>query len=250
MDPTSSQPGSPAALSDAALLRLVAERRPEALAELYDRFAPTLLALARRVLDNHADAEEVLQEVFLQVWRQSDRYEAARSTPRGWLLMLARSRALDRLRRRDARGRHEKEAVADASFPRLVSPLGTRRLEDVERRERIHSTLNLLSPEQRRCIELAFFEGLTHTQIAERLAAPLGTVKSRILRGRRALKEILEPLLGAHEIHGSHAQTSSHGNVSEARPSPFGDAFSAARRVTISSEGMSPRASSTGKGVQ
>jgi hypothetical protein len=90
-------------------------------------------------------------------------------------------------------------------------------------------------------------------------------VKSRILRGRRALKEILEPLLGAHQVHGSHAQTSSHGNVSEARPTPFGDAFSAARRVTLSSERLtdlqssetltasrspeSPRASSAGEGL-
>jgi len=75
-------------------------------------------------------------------------------------------------------------------------------------------------------------------------------VKSRILRGRRALKEILEPLLGEHQTHGARAQTASHGNVSEARPSPFGDAFSAARRVTLSSEYIYPRASSTGKGVQ
>ena len=178
-------------IEDSFLIGQISAGDQEAFARFYDLHSAAVLGLVARVLGAGGEAEEVLQEVFLQVWRQSDRYEAARSTPRGWLLMLARSRALDRLRRRDARGRHEQEAVTDASFPRLVSPLGTRRLEDVERRERICSALNLLSPEQRRCIELAFFEGLTHTQIAERLAAPLGTVKSRILLGMNKLRQAL-----------------------------------------------------------
>lgn len=178
-------------LEDSLLIGRISTGDQEAFARFFDLHAEAVLGLVSRILGARGEAEEVLQEVFLQVWRQSDRYDAARSTPRGWLLMVARSRALDRLRRRDARGRHEQEAVADAAFPRLVSPLGTRRLEDAERRDRIHSALNLLSPEQRRCIELAFFEGLTHTQIAERLAAPLGTVKSRILLGMNKLRQAL-----------------------------------------------------------
>ena len=178
-------------LEDSFLIGRISTGDQEAFARFFDLHAEAALGLVSRILGARGEAEEVLQEVFLQVWRQADRYEAARSTPRGWLLMLARSRALDRLRRRDARGRHEQEAVSDAAFPRLVSPLGTRRLEDVERRDRIHSALNLLSPEQRRCIELAFFEGLTHTQIAERLEAPLGTVKSRILLGMNKLRQSL-----------------------------------------------------------
>jgi RNA polymerase sigma-70 factor, ECF subfamily len=178
-------------IEDSFLIGQISAGDQEAFARFYDLHSAAVLGLVARVLGARGEAEEVLQEVFLQVWRQSDRYEAARSTPRGWLLMLARSRALDRLRRRDARGRHEQEAATDASFPRLVSPLGTRRLEDGERRERVCSALNLLSPEQRRCIELAFFEGLTHTQIAERLAAPLGTVKSRILLGMNKLRQAL-----------------------------------------------------------
>ena len=179
-------------LEDSFLIGRISAGDQEAFARFYDLHSPAVLGLVGRVLGARGEAEEVLQEVFLQVWRQSDRYEAARSTPRGWLLMLARSRALDRLRRRDARGRHELEAATDAAFPRLVSPLGTRRLEDVERREQILTALNLLSPEQRRCIELAFFEGLTHTQIAERLEAPLGTVKSRILLGMNKLRQALD----------------------------------------------------------
>ena len=131
----------------------------------------------------------MLQEVFLQVWMQADRYEESRSSPRGWILMLARSRALDRLRRRVSRQRREEEVAGEEGV--AVRPVGTERLEAAERKTRISSALGLLSPEQRHCIELAFFEGLTHTQIAERLKAPLGTVKSRILLGMNKLREAL-----------------------------------------------------------
>jgi RNA polymerase sigma-70 factor (ECF subfamily) len=178
-------------LEDSFLVGRISGGDQEAFARFFDLHAAAVLGVALRIVGTRGEAEEVLQEVFLQVWRQADRYEPDRSTPRGWLLLLARSRALDRLRRRDARGRHEQEAGADASFVRLESPLGTERLEAAERRDQVQSALNLLSQEQRRCIELAFFEGLTHTQIAERLAAPLGTVKSRILLGMNKLRQAL-----------------------------------------------------------
>jgi RNA polymerase sigma-70 factor, ECF subfamily len=178
-------------LEDALLIGRIGAGDQDAFARLFDQYSPAVLGLLCRILGGRGEAEEVLQEVFLQVWRQADRYRPERSTPRGWLLMLARSRALDRLRRREARGRREQEAAADASFPRLAPPLGTRRLEEAEARRQVGSALNLLSAEQRRCIELAFFEGLTHTQIAERLDAPLGTVKSRILLGMNKLRQAL-----------------------------------------------------------
>jgi RNA polymerase sigma-70 factor (ECF subfamily) len=178
-------------LEDSYLVGRIGAGDQEAFARFFDQHSPSVLGLLYRILGGRGEAEEVLQEVFLQVWRQADRYEAQRSTPRGWLLMLARSRALDRLRRRDARQRREVEAAEEATYPRLVRPLGTERLEEIERRRRVSSALEVLSPEQRRCIELAFFEGLTHTQIAARLEAPLGTVKSRILLGMNKLRQAL-----------------------------------------------------------
>jgi RNA polymerase sigma-70 factor (ECF subfamily) len=180
-----------AELEDSFLIGRISGGDQQAFARLFDLHAAAVLGFALRVVGARGEAEEVLQEVFLQVWRQAGHYEPGRSTPRGWLLLLARSRALDRLRRREARGRHEQEAGTEASFARLAAPLGTQRLEAAERRDRVHAALNLLSPEQRRCIELAFFEGLTHVQIAERLAAPLGTVKSRILLGMNKLRQAL-----------------------------------------------------------
>lgn len=176
---------------DTYLLRRIASGDGDALTELFDRHSPVVLGLLVRIVGGRAEAEEVLQEVFLQAWMQADRYDEERATPRGWLLMLARSRALDRLRRRETQRRREDEAAGGAGD--AVVPMGTARLEAAERRSRIGAALGILSPEQRNCIELAFFEGLTHTQIAERLQAPLGTVKSRILLGMNKLRQALSP---------------------------------------------------------
>jgi RNA polymerase sigma-70 factor (ECF subfamily) len=171
------------------LMRRIAAGDGEALSQAFDLYSPVVLGLLVRILGRRGEAEEILQEVFLQVWTKADRYDPDRATPRGWMLMLARSRALDRLRGRAASQRRD-EAVAEAEA-RWEGPVGTERLESTERRSRIASALGLLTPEQRHCIELAFFEGLTHTQIAERLQAPLGTVKSRILLGLGKLRQAL-----------------------------------------------------------
>ena len=173
------------------LMRRIVAGEGGALAEMFDLHSPLVLGLLFRILGRRSEAEEILQEVFLQVWTQADRYEPERASPRGWILMLARSRALDRLRRRESTRRREEEVAGDAVRFGMVHPVGTERLEEMEQRSRISSALGLLSPEQRHCIELAFFEGLTHTQIAERLQAPLGTVKSRILLGMNKLRQAL-----------------------------------------------------------
>ncbi|HXO42157.1 MAG TPA: sigma-70 family RNA polymerase sigma factor [Thermoanaerobaculia bacterium] len=185
-------------------MRLVAERRPEALAELYDRFAPTLLALARRVLDNHADAEEVLQEVFIQVWNRGERYDPARSSVSTWLVLIARSRAIDRLRSRKVVERtHEATAHAAIGAIGAIGASGVREphtspeaLENVfihERHERVHREMAALPAEQRQVLEMAFYEGLTQSEIAAKAGLPLGTVKTRTLLAMKKLRNALRP---------------------------------------------------------
>jgi len=175
---------------DRGLLREIAAGSGEALGLFYDRHAPLVLGVLCRMLSDRNEAEEVLQEVFLQVWRDARRYDPERSSPRGWLLLLARSRALDRHRGTAARRRREDEAARSA-VTRAAIPLGTRRLEHGESQRRIGSALDRLPPEQRRVLELAFWEGLTQTQIAEALGAPLGTIKSRALLAMKKLRAVL-----------------------------------------------------------
>ena len=176
-------------LNETDLLRRITTGDGAALSRLFELHSPVVLGLLIRILGNRAEAEEILQETFLQVWMQAERYEESRSSPRGWVLMLARSRALDRLRRRESSRRRDEEVSGEG--PVSIRPTGTERLEAAERKTLVSSALGLLSPEQRDCIELAYFEGLTHTQIAERLSAPLGTVKSRILLGMNKLRQAL-----------------------------------------------------------
>jgi RNA polymerase sigma-70 factor (ECF subfamily) len=146
--------------------------------------------VARRILGDSGEAEEALQETFLQVWREAGRYDGRRATPRGWIVMIARSRALDRLRSVAASQRRE-EGVAQEEGQRIAAPVGSSRLERLDLRRRVSSALARLPKEQRTVLELAFFQGLSHSQIAARLDAPLGTVKSRVLLGMRKLKDLL-----------------------------------------------------------
>jgi RNA polymerase sigma-70 factor, ECF subfamily len=193
MDPTSSPTRPLAALTDAALLRLVVERQPDALGEIYDRFAPTLLALARRILDNHADAEEVVQEVLVQVWNRGDRYDPARSSVSTWLVLLARSRAIDRLRSRRVIERTH-EATAQAAHGLGEPHASPEAIENVwfkERHERVRAEMEALPPEQRQVLEMAFYQGLTQSEIAAQAGLPLGTVKTRTLLAMRKLRNAL-----------------------------------------------------------
>lgn len=173
-------------------MKRVAAGDGAAFARLFDQHAASVLGLLHRLLGRRSRAEEVLQETFLQVWEQGSRYDPDRSTVRGWLLMIARSRALDQIRHGTARRRREDGFAGGDERAGLVHPTGTAGLEAAERRERVASALDGLPPEQRECIELAYFGGLTQTQIAERVGAPLGTVKSRILLGMKKLRTILE----------------------------------------------------------
>jgi|CXWL01.1.fsa_nt_gi RNA polymerase sigma-70 factor (ECF subfamily) len=168
----------------------IASGDERAFAELYDRHSAVVLGLLVRILGDRSEAEEVVQEAFLQAWRQADRYRAELATPRGWLLMLARSRALDRLRANRSRLARE-EAVAEERPE--VDPAAEEQLMAGATRARVRAALGDLPTDQRRALQLAFFSGLTHSEIAAHLGEPLGTVKSRILLGMNKLRRALAP---------------------------------------------------------
>jgi RNA polymerase sigma-70 factor (ECF subfamily) len=168
----------------------VVERRPEALAELYDLHAPTLLALARRILGGSPDAEDVLQEVFVHVWNQADRYDAARSSVSTWLVLITRSRAIDRLRNRKVVERAH-EASQTAAPVEHASSEGADAVLMRERRERVRREMANLPPEQRQVIEMAFYQGLSQSEIAAQADLPLGTVKTRTLLAMKKLRGAL-----------------------------------------------------------
>ena len=177
-------------LADAELLRRIADRRQEALAVLYDRFAPLLLALTRRILGNGADAEEVVQETFLQVWAQAGRYDPKRSSVPTWLVLLARSRAIDLLRSRRVRERTVASATAEGPPPD-ASPEGPASVWYEERRARLAKALAALPEEQRQVLERTFYLGMSQREISEATGIPLGTVKTRTLLAMRKLRESL-----------------------------------------------------------
>jgi RNA polymerase sigma-70 factor (ECF subfamily) len=160
------------------VLRRLAAGDREAVAELYDRHAARVLGLAYRIVRNTSDAEDVVQDVFAQAWRTAPNYEASRGTVAGWLLMMARTRAIDRLRARQTR----RDAGAEPDLERIPSnavPVPEQIIAN-QQAARIRMAMVALSAEQKTALELAYFEGLSQSEIAERLQIPLGTVKTRI----------------------------------------------------------------------
>lgn len=156
----------------------------DAAAELYDRYAGQVYALARRIVGNEMDAEDVVQEVFSQVWRTPSRYDRTRGSVIGWLLMITRSRAIDRIRARQARP-DMTDAVTPDALPAAPTPDA---LVMAEQAAAVRQALLSLPASQRTALELAYYEGLTQAEIAERLSEPLGTVKTRIRAGLMALR--------------------------------------------------------------
>ena len=177
-------------MNDAALLRLIADRQPESLGALYGRYAPTLLALGKRILGSLSDAEEVLQEVFLHVWNNAARYDAGRSSVSTWLILITRSRAIDRLRTRKVVERTHETSIQENPVEH-ASPEGVEAVFIQERRDRVRSELDKLPPEQKQVLELAFYEGLSQSEIAARADLPLGTVKTRTLLAMKKLRGAL-----------------------------------------------------------
>ena len=180
-----SQPADVRHVDDVRLMERIVAGDHAAFALLYDRHAPRVLGLLIRSLRHRADAEDVLQDTFHQVWRSSSQYAPQRSSPEVWVMLIARSRLLDFLRRRrsDASGSlaHTEAAPTD--------PLAS--LTRDEAAQHVHAALARLPDEQRAVISLAFFGGLTHRQVAEQQEIPLGTAKTRILLGIRSLRNSL-----------------------------------------------------------
>jgi len=176
--------------TDRRIVRRLAGGDRSALADLYDRHSGVVYSLAYRIVGS-PDAEDVVQDVFAQAWRQADRYDPDRATVVAWLLNMTRTRAIDRLRADRTRQRltvHE-EPLATAPQQQADQEQGA---IHAERASRVRAALGMLAAAQRQALELAYYAGLTHTEIAERLGEPLGTVKTRI---RSALLKLRAALL-------------------------------------------------------
>lgn len=172
---------------DATLVSGVAAGDRSCLAGLYDRYAPALLAIGRRILGNRREAEDLLHDVFLEVWRQAGDYDAARGTVRAWLLMRMRSRALDRRKSALFARRADAPPADAASEAEGDNPtLGPDRAA-------VRRALAALPADQRQVLELGYFEGLSSSEIADRVRAPIGTVKSRVAAALAKLRAGLQP---------------------------------------------------------
>jgi RNA polymerase sigma-70 factor (ECF subfamily) len=176
----------------AELVAGLRQRDERALAELYDRYGQTVYAVALRVTGDAGAAEEICLDAFWQVWQQVDRYDATQGSVLNWLLTICRSRAIDRLRARSARKRQTADDAIDTVH---VHPPAEELADLNERQQLVREAMAALSPDQRHALSLAYYEGLSHSQIADRLQEPLGTVKTRIRQAMGVLRRVLGPLL-------------------------------------------------------
>ena len=176
---------------DATLVQRFLHKDVSAFEQLYDRHARVVYALVLRILQQAGTAEEVVQDVFLQLWRNAAQYDESRGPFVPWLFTLARNRALDTLRLKSERQRRREDQTEE--LPSVaVAPEYEKALDEKRRAEKVRAVMGALSPQQKKAIELAYFEGLSHTEIATTLNEPLGTVKSWIRNGLMKLKQELQ----------------------------------------------------------
>lgn len=188
--PQSSSPVAP------DLVARVANGDQAAFEQLYEQSSSLLFTLVSRIVGSHGDAADLLQEVYLEVWRKASNYDHARGTPMAWLVTLARSRAIDRVRALGSRGKGVTASLDDTPASDLIAA-GTDALEmraANERQALVWKAIESLPPVQRQAIALAYYEGLTHVEISERLNVPLGTIKTRIRLAMEKLRDGLQPV--------------------------------------------------------
>ena len=178
---------------DVAVIGRMAGGDESALGALYDRWADAVNALVVRIVRDEVEAEEVVEAVFWQAWQQAGRYTSDRGVPGAWLLTIARSKSLDRLR--SLRRRRDEQPADESIFdrqPAVGDPLSI--LATSERAAHVSAALRQLPDEQREVLELAYFDGLSQSEIAERLTLPLGTVKTRARLALRKMRDRLDAL--------------------------------------------------------
>ena len=173
-------------VEDGTVLEAIRRGDARALEELYRRHSPRIYALLLRMLRETADAEETLQETFIDAWRRAPEYAVSRGSVEAWLITIARSRAIDRIRNRGARLRlvRQSEQLAPVETATPEPP-------DVHAQTRLRRAMGTLPPEQRRALELAYWDGLSQSEISRETGDPLGTVKTRVRLGLQRLAELL-----------------------------------------------------------
>ncbi len=188
---------------DGDLVTAMAGGDSAALAALYDRHCRVVMALCLRIVGSRQEAEETVGDVFWQIWQQAGRFDAGRGTVLGWILSLARSRAIDRWRAMRARGAGAVDSIEEPAVSAMVQAAGpggggTASADDpfgaaalAQRAGAVRAAVGALDPAQRQAVEMAFYNGLTHTEISEALGLPLGTVKTRIRQGLLKLRDAL-----------------------------------------------------------
>lgn len=183
-------------LHEKSLLEKTGQGDKDSFSELYDRYSGVLYTTAYRVLNNPDDAQDVLQDVFVQIWEKASMYDASRGKPLTWAMTMTRNKAIDRLRSKQRRSRLRDEAEKEGNVHKDDHQGDVaEEVYGLERSEVVRNAVMQLSKEQRQAIEMAFFGGLTQNEIAEALSEPLGTVKARIRRGMMRLRTLIEPRL-------------------------------------------------------
>jgi RNA polymerase sigma-70 factor (ECF subfamily) len=194
----SDQPSPPDETLEIELLENTARGDRASFRQLYERYAGVLFSSAYRVLNDQTETEDVVQDVFVQIWDKARLYDRKRGKPLTWALTLTRNKSIDRLRSVKRRHRLKDEVEKEASVGEQLGAGSDRPAQQVSSSETnrlVRDAVLKLSDEQRQAIEMAYFGGLTQNEIARELAEPLGTVKARIRRGMIKLKDIIEPKL-------------------------------------------------------